>query len=225
MSRQSRQDLRQALYSKNPVLARGAALTILVMASTSLPQAAFVSAVTLLTLLPALLLADLVARLVGRSLLLPVYLLISALAYIPVSLVFSALFPLQADALGLYLPLTAVCGVSLFFFDGEDSRRPCLSLPARLVQALTFALALCLCGGIRDWMSSWLKSWLGGLGSVGNTPTLWDAGAIHLPVTGFLVLGLVTALLQALRMGFYWLRRRRPPRVPKRQDPDKTMVY
>ena len=222
MNRQTRQDVKDACFAKNPVLMQGAALTILVLASTSLPAAGVASLAMVLSLLPSVLLAGILAKKVARSLLLPLYALINALAYLPVYLLLQALFPTQVYTLGPALPLTAVCGVSLFFEEQNAANRPFLALPARLIQVLTFPLVLCVTAFLREFLSRGDLKLLA-------LPQGTEMPALLLPFAGFLTLGFVTALLQALHMGVCWalrlLRKKKAPRVPKGQSPDETLVF
>ncbi|MCI8350761.1 MAG: hypothetical protein HFJ86_06275 [Oscillospiraceae bacterium] len=229
MNRQTKQDLKDACFVKNPVLMQGAALTVLVLASTSLSSAGVASLAMVLSLLPGVLLAGVLAQKVARSLLLPLYVLIGTLAYIPVYFLLQTLFPTQVYTLGLALPLTAVCGVSLFFEEQGNAlspqgvaSRPFLSLPARLIQVLTFPLVLCVTAFLRESLSHGDLKLLA-------LPQGTEMPALLLPFAGFLTLGFVVALLQALHMGVAWLlrllRKKKAPHVPKDQKPDETLVY
>lgn len=222
MNRSVQQDVKDACFAKNPLLMQGAALTILVLASTSLAGAGVASLAMTLSLLPAVLLAGALSKKVARSLLLPLCALLNALTYLPVYLLLQALFPTQVYTLGLALPLTAVCGVSLFLREQGVSHRPFLALPARLIQVLTFPLVLCTTAFLRESLSRGDLKLLA-------LPQGSEMPALLLPFAGFLTLGFVIALLQALHMGLSWalrlLRKKKAPRVPKTQSPDETLVY
>lgn len=222
MNRQSKQDIKDAFFTKNPVLMQGAALTILVLASTSLSTAGVASLAMVLSLLPSVLLAGVLLQKIARPILLPLFALLNALAYIPVYLLLSLLFPNQVYTLGLALPLTAVCGVSLFVQEQSGWSKPCLALPARLIQVLTFPLVLCAAAFLREFLSR-------GDFRLLALPQGTELPALLMPFAGFLVLGFVVAALQAVHMAAAWvlrlLRKKQAPRLPKDQKPDETLVY
>ena len=181
------------IFYKNPVLSLGLAMPFAVVCTTRLQYAAALSIAMFLTLIPTLLLASLVGERLISGLRVIVYPLVASVLLVPVTYLIEPLAPNLVESLGFYLQILPVNTLLIF------SIGPCVAmknhkkvLTYAVLDALGFALALCILGFIRELLGS---------GTVWGAPLSILPGqfrGVSFPFFGFIALGLLAAGARSL---------------------------
>lgn len=197
---------RDRIFLNNPVIVQGLGLAPLIVAATTLQNAALLGLMVLLMLTPVRMLAALLGKVTHvrfRGLL---YAVISGVVYgVMLFLVGFVLPSYLFVPLGLYLPLLVVDPIILKRYERAQNERVGTALRKGVVISLGYALVLVLIGALRELL---------GAGALGGVVLLHTAPfpMAQLPSGGFLVLALVMALWRsAVRV----LRNNMEPALPE----------
>lgn len=180
------------LIKNNPVLVQGLGLTVVIFSATTLRNAAILSTAMLLLCVGTHLVCHIVARPFPYRLRMMVYALVSAALYVPELHVLLWAFGGEngIGPLLSFLPLTVVDTMIL----AESEKVKWERLPERLRHSVTlglgFALAALLAGALRE---------LGATGTLLGVLILKQPPLplLSTPIGGFIVMALLSALLQA----------------------------
>lgn len=176
------------LFLNNPVFITGLGLAPVVVAATTLQNAAVLGLGVLLLLTPTRLLAALCCRQkMPAQLRGLVYALCAALVYVPVYLLLRRLFGVGLEAVGLYLPVLVVEPIIIKRYERTQPETLPYALRKGIFTTMGFLLALFITAALREYL---------GLGTLlGHTVT----AAAPLPLAnytagGFFCVGLLAAL-------------------------------
>ena len=185
---------RDRFFFNNPVFMQGLGLAPIVVAATSLRNALVLGLGVALLLTPTRVLAALLARRAPGRLRGPLYALSAAVIYIGVWYAENAVFGLELQAVGLYLPVLVVEPIIIKRYERARPERVGVALRKGLITTAGFELALFLTAALRELLGS------GALFGV-------QLMARPLPVAaltcgGFILVGLLAALWRWMRSLF-----------------------
>ncbi len=189
---------------ENPVLALGLGVPFAVISTTSMKNAAVLSAAMVCTAVPVFLIASLFAKYIPQWLRMVVYSLVGAVALIPLRLFLSSLFPAVFDSLGVYFALMALNPAVLIpaLSHRITEEKPGLALLNALCYSAGFALVLFGVSLIREPLGS---------GALWGRPLdmPFQLSPIQYSFGGFIILGYFAAVYQFLERCFIQLAKKR----------------
>lgn len=192
------------IFWENPVLALGLGVPFAVISTTSLKNAAVLSAAMVCTAVPVFLIASLFAKYIPQWLRMVVYSLAGAAALIPLRLFLSSLFPAVFDSLGVYFSLMALNPAVLIpaLSHRVIGEKPGPALLNALCYSTGFALVLFGVSLIREPLGS---------GSLWGRPLemSFQLSPIQYSFGGFILLGYFAAVYQFLERCFIQLAKKR----------------
>lgn len=224
----------EGILSKNPVFVLGLALPFAVMITDTLKQAAAISVLFAISLIPSVLLAYLIGKRLPEWVMLitsslfsmaiimscvaissPVSTLqvVGQAAAVPPPEAANVLFPLidqaMVDPLGIYSSILSVNTVLCFLCrrHARQKQRPILALADGFSYSLGFALALCLIAAVRELLG---VNQLWGF----HIPFPIRLAGMQMAFSGFIVTALFCALFRAVKRavgGSYYRRNNRRP--------------
>lgn len=177
------------LLAKNPVLINGLALAPVIVASTTLKNAIVLSIGMAIAMIPTMLLSLFVKSKRDHWSQTLLYMVCSAISYIPAAFLIRRFFPTEMGLVGIYLPMIVVNSIPITraqMFAGR--RKRAFLVVDMLFQVLGFTLAIFLVAAIREFI---------GAGTLFGVPV----GGFHLetilyPFGGFFVVAFLAALFQ-----------------------------
>lgn len=182
------------MFSANPIVFNALGVTLIVGTATSLQKSLIISAVALVLLVVVNLLTALLYNRLSDLLRLPAYALTAALLLIPIGRFLVYYYPSAAASLGIYLPLTGVCGLVIV---RAESYATGSSVPFALADAvgngLGFGIICVLIGALRELIGS---GKIGGFTLIPN----YSFPAAYLSFFPFLLLGIISAAWQTVRL-------------------------
>ncbi len=185
---------RSGLLFRNPVAVGALGLYPIVAAGFGLKNAVALSLLFVLIALPSELVLCVAGLLVPKWARPAAVLLVSAVFYVPAMLILRRAMPENADALGMAAALTTCNSV---LYSRAEEYAPEHILPAVLADAagcsIGFAAVFCLVASARE---LWLTGGVWNLGTAGEGV---GSGA-ELPFAGFLLVGLLAALVQQINL-------------------------
>ena len=185
---------RSGLLFRNPVLVGALGLYPVVAAGFGLKNAVALSLLFLLIAIPSEIVLCVAGLLVPKWARPAAVLFVTAAFYVPAMLALRRLMPENADALGLAAALTTCNSV---LYSRAEEYAPEHILPAVLADAagcsVGFAAVLCLVASARE---LWLTGGVWSLGTVGGGV----GTGMDLPFAGFLLIGLLAALVQRINL-------------------------
>lgn len=186
--------LNRDLFTRNPVLAQMLGLCSALAVSTSVRNGLGMGVIVLASLTAFNFVLSAVRKLIPDPIRPAVSLLTAACFASCADLLTRAFAPGLAEALGIYLPLTVVSCVLLSRANALAGKSGVLASTAGGVcQGLGYTAAVLAVSAVRELLGS------GTLDGVRVLPERFSAGAMTLPVGGFLVLGCLAAGLQRIR--------------------------
>jgi electron transport complex protein RnfE len=192
------------VFWENPVLALGLGVPFAVISTTSMKNAAVLSAAMICTAVPVFLIASLFAKYIPQWLRMVVYSLAGAVALIPLRLFLSSLFPAVFDSLGVYFALMALNPAVLIpaLSHRITGEKPVFALLNALCYSAGFALVLFGVSLIREPLGS---------GSLWGRPLemSFQLSPIQYSFGGFIILGYFAAVYQFLERCFIQLAKKR----------------
>lgn len=183
---------RSGLIFRNPVLVGALGLYPIVAAGFGLKNAVVLSLLFLLIAIPSEIVLCVAGLLIPKWARPAVVLLVTAAFYIPAALVLRGMLTDNWDTLSMAAALTTCNSV---LYSRAEEYAPEHILPAVMADAAGcaagFAAVLCLVASVRElWLTGGV--WDLGTGGVG--------GGMNLPFTGFLLIGLLAALVQRINL-------------------------
>lgn len=182
------------VLQKNAVLVQAAGLCPILTAGISLKYGVALTVCLLLSMLPATLVLGLCGRRLPKFLMAPVYLLTAGASLAGMAAWINTVFSTELyAALYLFFPIIAVN--TLLFCHGAEARgeyRLSRLLPEAAGSVVGFGLVICAVSALREWVAFgtiWGHA-------VAGSPRIPGA---TLPFAAFLLLGVMAALLQALK--------------------------
>lgn len=186
--------LKEGLFTRNPVLAQMLGLCSALAVSTSVRSGLGMGVIVLAALTASNIVLSAVRRLIPDPIRPAVSVLTAACFASCADLLARAFAPDLAASLGIYLPLTAVNCVLLSRAETFAGKNGVLASAADGVcQGLGYAAAVLAVSAARELLGS------GTLDGVRILPERFSAGAMTLPAGGFLVLGCLAAALRWAR--------------------------
>jgi Na+-translocating ferredoxin:NAD+ oxidoreductase RnfE subunit len=185
---------KSGLLFRNPVLVGALGLFPIVSAATGLKDAVALSLLFVMIAVPSELLFCAVGLLIPKWIRPAAILLVSAVLYIPAFWVLQQWMPSTANNLGLAASLMTCNSI---LYSRTEEYAPEHIFPAVFADAFGcsfgFAAVICLVASVRE---LWLTSGLWGQGSY------YDGigSGLNLPFAGFLLLGLLSALVQKINL-------------------------
>lgn len=185
---------RSGVLFRNPVAVGALGLFPVVAAATGLKDAAALSLLFLLISVPSELVLCGAGMLVPKWVRPAAVLIVSAVFYVPAVLLLGAVMPGSVERLGMAAALM-ICNSVLY--SRAEEYAPEHIFPAVLADAagcsVGFAAVVCLVASVRE---LWLTGGIWGHGTAGQ-----GAGAgLDLPFAGFLLVGLLAALIQKINL-------------------------
>lgn len=200
---------------ENPVLALGLGVPFAVIATTSMKNAAVLSAAMVCTAVPVFLVASLLARYIPQWLRAVVYALVGAIVLIPLRGVLVSFSPAVFDSLGVYFSLMALNPAVMIpaLSHRITGGKPRFALLNALCYSLGFALVLFGIALIREPIGS---------GSLWGRPLdiPFQLSPIQYSFGGFILLGYFAAAYQLLEHLFVSLAKKKA-RNAKKFRPDR----
>ncbi len=180
----------QEFWTNNPLLVNGLTIAPVAVASIYLKNAAAISLILAITVIPTLLLASLIKRRLDFMHRVPIYMVFSAVLYAAGLLLLRYLLPGTGESTGMYLPLLVTNTIVVVRAEafGVRNKTRWVFLDA-LVQVLGYSFVACVIGAVREYMGN---GTVWGITTENNLPI----SGILLPFSGFILLGLFAAMYQ-----------------------------
>lgn len=179
------------LFLNNPVVMQGLGLAPLVVAATSMKNAAILAVAVMLLLMPTRVIAAFLSRFAYFRFRGFTYSVTAAVLYIGVLYIINMMYP-SADVLsvGMYLPLLVVEPIIIKRYERPQKERVSTAFKKGILTSLGFIIVLVLIGFLREFLGS---------GSLYGVQLLKDAPLPFLRLTsgGFIILGIVIAIWRA----------------------------
>ena len=193
MDRLSRRD---RVFINNPVVMQGMGLAPIVIAATTLQNAAILAFGVLLLLTPTRMIATAIGQRVGFFLRAITYCLTSAALYFFVAMVMERLFGTALQSVGIYLPLLVLEPLVIKRYESPKRERISTSFKKGIITTAGFCLVIFLLAAVREVLS---------LGTLGGVAVFRGTALLPLaamPAGGFILMGLVAALWRGLVASF-----------------------
>lgn len=179
------------IFINNPVLVGGLALAPIIAAAVTLRNAAMLSVMVFVLLIPTRFIGNLLVGFVPQRLRAMVYALIASLLYLPGLMLLLCILDVRAANLGIYLPMLVVDSIIIARTEIPQRESIGESLKNGILTAFGFSLAVVVTGAIRE-ILGFGRIW--GIGILKGAPV----PIASTTVGGFIVVALLAAMLQAL---------------------------
>lgn len=181
-----------AFWRRNPVLSKGLALVPVIAGSSTLKNALAITLMMVIILIPTYLFASFTKLNKPKYIRIPIYALVSALFYIPAVIIVYSIFTVTVkETIGIYLYLTAV-DIMVIYRADEFARRvkPSKALVDAVCNLIGFIVIIIPVALFREFI---------GFGSINGVKIMdFSISAVRLPLFGFIIIGLFSALFNII---------------------------
>lgn len=180
------------LFFRNPTIMCQLSIAPIILVGISLSNAVALSLAMFLITVPTLMFVSLIKNKIKPEIATMTYLLISSILYIPTGFIIKYMFPENFESLGIYLPMIVINSIIVIRSRGfANKNKVHWVLLDSLVYVTVFCIEICLISIIREVLG---KSSIYGykLNISINFP------ALSLPFSGFILIGLLAALMQVI---------------------------
>ena len=180
------------LFFRNPTIMCQLSIAPIILVGVSLSNAVALSLAMFLVTVPTLICVSLIKNRLRQEVATMIYLLISALFYIPTGFTIRKIFPESFESLGIYLPMIVINSIIIIRSRGfANKNKVHWVFLDSLVYVIVFSIEICLISIVREVFG---KSTVFGykLNIAINFP------ALLLPFSGFILIGLLAALMQVI---------------------------
>lgn len=180
------------LFFRNPTIMCQLSIAPIILVGISLSNAIVLSmAMSIITIL-TLVIVSIIGDRLKQQYATMIYLSISALIYIPTGFIIKKFFPANFESLGIYLPMVVINSIIIIRSRGfANKNKVYWVFLDSLVYVVVFFVEICLISVIREVL---------GNGTIYryslNLPIKFSA--LLLPFSGFILIGLLAALMQML---------------------------
>ena len=181
------------LFFRDPTVMCQLSIAPIIFVGVSLSNAVALSLAMFLITVPTLVCVSLIGDRLRKEFALMIYLLISSLFYIPTGFIIKRLFHDNFESLGIYLPMLVINSIIIIRSRGFANKNKIhwVFLDS-LVYVIVFSIETCLISIIREVL---------GKGTIyGVKINIMDINfpALLLPFSGFILIGLLAALMQVI---------------------------
>ncbi len=178
------------LFFRNPTIMCQLSIAPIILVGVSLSNAITLSLAMFLITTLTLVIVSIISYRIKEQYAIMTYLFISALIYIPTGFIIKKFFPANFESLGIYLPMVVINSIIIIRSRGfANKNKVYWVFLDSLVYVTVFFIEICLISIIREILG---KGTIYGYNL--NLPIQFPA--LLLPFSGFILIGLLAALMQ-----------------------------